>query len=135
MYTAGERVLIVDEYAPSRIALTRALARRGHACMAVMTAQEALAAVAAFSPTIAVVEWAFRDGSGIGLAEQLRERARVDHRHLLVIALSHANEPAEGRETFDEYLVKPTSADELEKVFARHSAGSRQFADARTHSR
>ena len=135
MYTAGERVLIVDEYAPSRIALTRALARRGHVCMAVTTAPEALAAVATFSPTIAVVEWAFRDGSGVGLAGLLRERARIDHRHLAVIALSHANEPADAREAFDEYLVKPTSTDELEQAFSRHSTGSRQIAGACTHSR
>ena len=122
MQADAERVLIVDEHGPSRIALSKALARRGYVCTAVTSADEALAAVDAFSPTIAVVEWAFRDGSGVGLAERLRERARVDDRRLVVIALSHANEPDELHDTFDEYLIKPTSPDELERAFTRHTA-------------
>lgn len=99
--------------------MTNALTRRGHVCAAVSSAPEAVAALSAFRPTIVLIEWAFRDGSGIGLAGRLRARARSENPRLVVIAVSHANEPAELHGEFDDYLVKPASAEEIENVFTR----------------
>jgi DNA-binding response OmpR family regulator len=113
----AQRILIVDDHAPSRIAVANALTRRGHTCAAVTGACEAVAAISTFGPTVVVAEWAFRDGSGVGLAARLR----AENPRLVLIALSHANEPAELHDEYDEYLVKPASPDEIESAFARHS--------------
>jgi DNA-binding response OmpR family regulator len=117
MPTSAQRILIVDDYAPSRIAVMNALVGRGHTCAAVTGAREAADAIGTFEPTVVVVEWAFRDGSGIGLAARLRALSP----RLVVIALSHANEPAELHGEYDAYLVKPASPDEIERAVARHS--------------
>jgi CheY-like chemotaxis protein len=119
MVTRRQRVLIVDDYAPSRIAVTNGLARRGYACAGATSARDAIAMVGALRPDVVVAEWAFRDGSGAGLA--IRLRLVSENWRMIVIALSHANEPAELYGQFDAYLVKPASPDEIERAFTRHT--------------
>ena len=115
---AEERVLIVDEHRGSRQVFVKTFQMRGHAAAGAATAAEALELVDEFEPTVVILEWVFRDKSGIGLARRLRARAR---RSLIVIAVSTANEPAKLREQegFDDYFEKPCSVDTLEAAIAR----------------
>ena len=113
----GERVLIVDEHLASRCVVAEALERRGYTCVAVKTVAEALFQLVQFDPRVVVLEWAFRDGSGCGLARRLRTRKQ----QLVLVAVSYLDAPPDASE-FDEYLVKPVPVEEIERAFRRHTA-------------
>lgn len=116
----GKRFLVVDEHWCSRAATRLALSLKGHRCLAVATALEALDAVDNFAPEVVLLEWDFRDGSGIGLARQMRNRAAANGRSLIVIATSARPEMLviRGCEELDAYLVKPASILEVEATLA-----------------
>ena len=116
----GRRFLVVDEHWCSRAATRLALSLKGHRCLAVATALEALDAVDNFAPEVVLLEWDFRDGSGIGLARQLRQHAAANGRTLIVIATSARPERLVIRacEELDAYLVKPASVFEIEATLA-----------------
>ena len=116
----GKRFLVVDEHWCSRAATRLALSLKGHRCLAVATALEALDAVDIFAPEVVLLEWDFRDGSGIGLARQMRDRAAANGRRLVVIATSAQPKRLFIRacEELDAYLVKPASVLEIEATLA-----------------
>ena len=116
----GMRFLVIDEHWCSRTAMRLALALKGHRCVDVASATEALVAVDSFAPEVALLEWDFRDGSGLGLAGRLRRRAAASGRSLIVIATSamHDMLSVPEREQLDAYLVKPASIFEIETTLA-----------------
>jgi len=116
----GKRFLVVDEHWCSRAATRLALSLKGHRCLAVATALEALDAVDIFAPEVVLLEWDFRDGSGIGLARQMRQRAAANGRGLIVIATSAQPKRlvVRGCAELDAYLVKPASILEVETTLA-----------------
>jgi DNA-binding response OmpR family regulator len=111
------KLLIVDEQ-PINVKTLHTLFRQyGYDCAVALTADEALAAIDAHRSEAVVLEWDFRDGSGVGLAARLRARAAVQARDLVVIALSAIDEP-EGfreREQVDDYFVKPMSVSLIDR--------------------
>ena len=117
-----QRLLIVDEYALARTALLIALRMRGHECMGVGSAADALACLETFEPTVILLEWDFRDGTGRGLSDRLRARSQSCGRSLVVIIVSVTNEPPGFRlhDGADEYLTKPAHAELIESAFERH---------------
>jgi len=71
---------------------------------------------------VVILEWAFRDGTGVGLARRLRALSSQHGRKLVVVIVSFENEPEGFRvdENVDEYLVKPVYPDVIEEAFAHH---------------
>jgi DNA-binding response OmpR family regulator len=116
----GMRFLVIDEHWCSRTAMRLALVLKGYRCVDVACAREALLAVESFAPEVALLEWDFRDGSGLGLARRLRRRAAASGRSLIIIATSatHDTLAVHEREQLDAYLVKPASIFEIETTLA-----------------
>lgn len=112
------RVLVVDDFRDSRYVTCVALGLRGHTCDHVGSSRGALEAIGTFCPDVVVLEWALRDGTGIGLATRLREAAAARGVVLRVIAVSTQSEPTGMSETegFEAYLAKPVSMDELDEL-------------------
>ncbi len=121
-HSANQRLLIVDEYALSRTVLLIAFRLRGYVCTGVGSAEDALASVETFAPSVILLEWDFRDGTGRGLSNRLRTRSRSCGRSLVVVVVSVTNERPEFRlhDSADEYLTKPAHADVIERAFERH---------------
>lgn len=122
-----ERLLIIDEHELSRKVVVQTLRLRGHKCSGVATTADAVVAVGTLKPTVVIMDWVFRDGSGVGLARRLREASDLGN-DLVIVAVSTANEPAEFRtnEPVDEYLTKPCTADVIEQTFKRLLAARRR---------
>jgi two-component system, OmpR family, response regulator len=112
------RVLVVDDYRDSRYVTCVALGLRGHTCGHVGSSRDALEAIGTFRPDVVVLEWALRDGSGIGLATRLRDVSAEHGIALRVIAASSQDEPngLSAAEGFEAYLSKPVSMDELDDL-------------------
>jgi two-component system OmpR family response regulator len=114
--TFPRRVLVVDDYRESRFVTCVALTLRGHTCGHVGTASAALASIETFRPDVVVIEWALRDGSGRGLADEVRRVAAELGQRVRVIAVSSQPEPLAAAERFDRYLSKPVVMDELDQL-------------------
>ncbi|HEY3802974.1 MAG TPA: response regulator [Kofleriaceae bacterium] len=114
------RILVVDDYLDSRFVTCVALTMRGYTCDHVGGSADALAAIESFRPDVVVLEWALRDGSGIGLAARLREASSALGIALRVIAVSSQWEPwgLSTTEGFERYFSKPVSMDELDELIA-----------------
>jgi DNA-binding response OmpR family regulator len=109
---------VVDDYLDSRFVMCVALTMRGHTCDHVGTAGAAIASIATFRPDVVLLEWALRDGSGVGLALRLRRASVELGLALRIIAVSSQNEPtgfsvAEG---FESYFSKPVAMDQLDET-------------------
>lgn len=114
------RFLIVDEHPASRVATSFALQRKGYLCLQAAGASEALAAIDAYAPDVVLLEWEFRDGTGIGLARRLRQRAAFQGHELILIATSAQAETVAfcKSEELDAYLVKPATVTDIEGALA-----------------
>lgn len=114
----ARRILVIDDYLDSRFVTCMALGLRGHTCDHVGTALDAVASISSFRPDVVILEWALRDGSGIGLASRLRDVAAEQGVALRVIAVSCQYERCGMcvTEGFDHYLSKPVAMDELERL-------------------
>jgi len=112
----GRRLLVVDEDMITRSVLQQAYRLRGHACSTAATSSAALAAVAADPPEVVILDWSFRDGSGVGLAGRMRH---VCPHQLVIVVVSVLDEPDgfRAREAIDDYLVKPVTAEAVESSF------------------
>ena len=117
------RVLVVDDHAEMRLAVTRLLRGLGHEVMAAEDGAQALSAIETFHPDAAVVDLSLRDMSGIELAAQLR-RLFPDGQ-LRLIALT-AYEDEDVRQAclaagFDAYVVKAGGFEELDSLLQGRS--------------
>jgi len=112
------RVLVVDDFRDSRYVTCIGLGLRGHTCDGVGSSRGALEAIGTFRPDVVVLEWALRDGTGLGLATRLRQAAAAHGVALRVIAVSTQYEPMGmcATEGFEAYLSKPVSMDELDDL-------------------
>ena len=104
-------LLIVDEQPISANTLHTVFRQYGYDCAVATTADAAVRTLETHRAEAVVLEWCFRDGSGVGLAARLRARAAAQSRDLVVIALSAIDEPDgfREREPVDGYFVKPMS--------------------------
>ena len=110
-------MLVIDEHGPSVVVLCHALSSRGHTCIGVSSASEAVDCITAFQPDVVFYEWNLGNGEGIGLAKRLRDASTCV---TTVIAVSVLNEPDDFRtnEQVDAYVMKPFDAAELESILA-----------------
>jgi CheY-like chemotaxis protein len=107
------RVLIVDDYPDTAETTGELLASDGHEYRTAASGAEALAAVDAFDPELAILDIGLPDIDGYALLDALRSRMATRPPYTVAMtgwrdALSRA--PAAG---FDECLLKPARRDQL----------------------
>ncbi len=111
----GERaeLLLIDDDAPLRRTLERALTRRGFRVRAVGSMRDALAVMQESKPNFAVVDLRLEDGSGLDLVRRLRER----HPQMRIVILTGYGNIATAVAAIKvgavDYLAKPADADDV----------------------
>ena len=113
--SATERpvLLLVDDDAPLRRSLERAMDRRGFDVVVAESLQEGMARASSIKPDYAVIDLRLEDGSGIDLVKRLREL----HPHAKVVILTGygniATAVAAIKAGAMDYLAKPADADDV----------------------
>jgi len=109
---ASEKVLVVEDIAELRLALTTTLERAGYEVCAVPDGEEALRAFHSFRPDLALLDILLPGRSGLEVCERIREMSAVP-----VVILSAVADEDEKLAAFkrgaDDYVVKGTGLREL----------------------
>ena len=119
----GPMLLLVDDDAPLRRSLQRAMERRGFQVFSAESVQAGLALAHTVKPEYAVIDLRLEDGSGLDLVRKLRElhpRARI------VILTGYGNiatAVAAVKAGAVDYLAKPADADEVINALLASGAG------------
>lgn len=127
------RLLIVEDEADLAAAITKGLARRGHAVDAVGTVLDAELALASVEYDLVVLDWNLPDGKGVDVCRAVRsgETATFGEgspRILMLTARDSVEDRVRGLDAgADDYLVKPFAFAELEArvraLFRRDDSG------------
>ncbi|HUZ12727.1 MAG TPA: ActR/PrrA/RegA family redox response regulator transcription factor [Caulobacteraceae bacterium] len=113
---ADKSLLLLDDDAPLRTRLGRALENRGFQPTLVESVGEALAAVRTRPPAFAVLDMRLEDGSGLRVVEALRE-ARPDARIVMLTGYGNiATAVAAVKAGAVDYLSKPADADDVARA-------------------
>ncbi len=118
-------LLLLDDDAPLRTRLGRALESRGFTTQLVQSVGEAVAAVRAQPPAFAVLDMRLEDGSGLKVVQALRH-ARKDARIVMLTGYGNiATAVAAVKAGAVDYLAKPADADDVARaLLAAHSGAS-----------
>jgi two-component system, response regulator RegA len=109
-------LLILDDDAPFRTRLGRALAGRGFAVADAGSVNEAIESARAAPPAFAVLDLRLEDGSGLAVVEELRRR-RPDCRIVMLTGYGNiATAVAAVKAGALDYLPKPADADDVIKA-------------------
>lgn len=109
-------LLILDDDAPFRTRLERALTHRGFEVTAVGTVAEALAIARDNPPAFAVVDLRLDDGDGLSVVRALHE-TRADCRAVMLTGYGNiATAVAAVKSGAIDYLSKPADADDVVKA-------------------
>jgi two-component system response regulator RegA len=112
--TPERTLLIVDDDAPLRDRLARAMERRGFVVRTAGGVTEGIEVARSFRPAYAVVDLRLEDGNGLDVVGALRE-AREDVRAIVLTGYGNiATAVAAIKVGFVDYLPKPTDADVVE---------------------
>ena len=119
---AEERsLLIVDDDAPFRTRLARAMEKRGYEVAMAESLGEAMETLRAGAPAFAVIDLRLGDGSGLDLVEVIRAR-RPDARVVMLTGYGNiATAVAAVKSGAVDYLAKPADADDVEKALLAKS--------------
>ncbi|MGH6970509.1 MAG: ActR/PrrA/RegA family redox response regulator transcription factor [Caulobacteraceae bacterium] len=113
---ADRSLLLLDDDAPLRIRLGRALEARGFSARLVENVGEAVAAIRAKPPAFAVIDMRLDDGSGLKVVQALRA-ARKDARIVMLTGYGNiATAVAAVKAGAVDYLSKPADADDVAKA-------------------
>ena len=113
-------LLVLDDDAPLRTRLGRALEQRGFEPTLVGSVSEALSAVKTRPPAFAVLDMRLEDGSGLRVVEAVRE-ARPDAKIIMLTGYGNiATAVAAVKEGAVDYLAKPADADAIEQALTAH---------------
>ncbi len=111
---AARSLLIVDDDAPFRIRLARALEKRGFDVVAVDDVATAIDVAQESAPAFAVVDLRLGDGNGLEVVKALRD-ARPDARIVMLTGYGNiATAVAAVKQGAVDYLSKPADADAVE---------------------
>ena len=122
------RVLVAEDHAPSRIALTELLQRQGFAVTAVETGSEARDILTGFDPPpLALIDWMLPGLTGLEVCRAVRA---LDSEHYIYVIIATARGAADDlSEAFaagaDDFIRKPCDPEEL---LARLKSGQRVMA-------
>jgi two-component system response regulator RegA len=109
-------LLVLDDDAPFRQRLARAMEKRGFAPVMAETVAEGLAIVRSTSPAYAVVDLRLEDGNGLDVVEALRE-LRPDSKVIVLTGYGAiATAVAAVKIGATDYLSKPADADDVAKA-------------------
>ena len=106
------RILIVDDEAQLRRAVSRSLKGHGYAVREAEDGAQAIAEFAAFKPDVVLLDLMLPDTSGVDVCRELR----LDHQTPIIILSVIGEEPTKVAALdagADDYLTKPFGADEL----------------------
>jgi two-component system response regulator RegA len=121
--TDGPTLLLVDDDAPLRRSLQRALERRGFTVYAAEGLQGGLNLAHSVKPQYAVIDLRLEDGSGLELVRRLREL----HQKVRIVILTGygniATAVAAVKAGAVDYLAKPADADEVINALLATGAG------------
>jgi PAS domain S-box-containing protein len=114
---ACQRILLVEDHEPTRVALTHLLTRRNHEVVPVGTIAEAKAAASAAPFDLLISDLGLPDGSGLDLMAGLR--ARFSLAGIALTGYGRDEDVARSREVgFATHLTKPISIQALESAIA-----------------
>lgn len=106
-------LLLLDDDAPLRIRLGRALEARGFEAVLVGSVAEAIEAVKALPPAFAVLDLRLDDGNGLQVVEVI-QKARPDARVVMLTGYGNiATAVAAVKAGAVDYLPKPADADDV----------------------
>lgn len=109
-------LLIVDDDAPFRMRLARAMERRGFEVSMAESVAEGLSLTRQSPPAFAVVDLRLEDGNGLDVVETIRE-LRPDSRVIVLTGYGAiATAVAAVKIGAVDYLSKPADADDVEKA-------------------
>ncbi|NYZ13447.1 ActR/PrrA/RegA family redox response regulator transcription factor [Azospirillum sp. RWY-5-1] len=109
-------MLIVDDDAPFRTRLARAMEKRGFNVVAVESVQLGMEVAQESAPAFAVVDLRLADGSGLDVVKTLRD-ARPDARIVMLTGYGNiATAVAAVKAGAVDYLPKPADADAVESA-------------------
>jgi len=109
-------LLVLDDDAPLRTRLARALEQRGFKPSPVGSVAEALALVKAAPPAFAVLDMRLEDGSGLKVVEAMRD-ARPEARVIMLTGYGNiATAVAAVKAGAIDYLSKPADADDVARA-------------------
>ena len=119
----GRNLLLVDDDAPLRRSLTRALERRGFQVLAAEGLAEAKEHARLHRPEFAVLDMRLAEGSGLDLVHTLRS-LRPDVRIVIVTGCGNiATAVAAIKAGAVDYLAKPVDADDVANALLRSGDG------------
>ncbi len=114
-------LLVMDDDAPLRTRLGRALESRGFDVTMVGSVSEAMDAVKASPPAFAVLDMRLEDGNGLKVVEALHQK-RPDARAIMLTGYGNiATAVAAVRAGAADYLSKPADADDVVKALLARS--------------
>ena len=109
-------LLVMDDDAPLRTRLGRALEQRGFEPTLVGSVSEALAAVKSSPPAFAVLDMRLEDGTGLKVVEAMRD-ARPDAKVIMLTGYGNiATAVAAVKSGAIDYLSKPADADDVARA-------------------
>ena len=109
-------LMVLDDDAPLRTRLGRALEQRGFETTLVGSVSEALDALKSTPPAFAVLDMRLGDGSGLQVVEAVRE-ARPDARIVMLTGFGNiATAVAAVKSGAIDYLSKPADADDVARA-------------------
>jgi two-component system response regulator RegA len=110
---ADKTLMLLDDDAPLRIRLGRALEQRGFEVELVSGVQDAIAAVKRKAPAFAVLDMRLEDGSGLKVVEAVRD-ARPDARIIMLTGYGNIATAVQAvKAGAVDYLSKPADADDV----------------------
>ncbi|MDX1542100.1 MAG: ActR/PrrA/RegA family redox response regulator transcription factor [Geminicoccaceae bacterium] len=119
----GGKLLLVDDDAPLRRSLARAMERRGFEVLAAAGLADARELAAEHMPGFAVLDLRLAEGSGLDLVARLRE-LKPDIRIVIVTGYGNiATAVAAIKAGAVDYLAKPVDADDVADALLRSGEG------------
>jgi two-component system response regulator RegA len=120
---ADKSLLVLDDDAPLRNRLGRALESRGFEPTLVASVAEALTAIKGHAPAFAVVDMRLEDGNGLGVVEAIHA-ARPDARVIMLTGYGNiASAVAAVKAGAVDYLPKPADADDVVRALLAREDG------------
>jgi two-component system response regulator RegA len=116
-------LLVLDDDAPLRTRLGRALESRGFQPTLVASVTEAMRTLKTFAPAFAVVDMRLEDGNGLGVVEAIHA-ARPDARVVMLTGYGNiASAVAAVKAGAVDYLPKPADADDVVRALLARDDG------------